>query len=138
MHAVDIIYFGSLQSCDRCPNGKFIFHNSTYKCTGYFDFAKCNNSMTAPLRTITKIPDGIQRAHDIFGKLKTMQVQQRIIIRTPSISDHSPDWLGSMQQPLLFGLEFILMENAINPNQTLTTRKALTDRIEQLGGTVAP
>ena len=63
MHIADMIYFGALQPCDKCTNGKFMFGNSSYKCMGYSNYAKCNNVVKEPKRTAVKIPQHIKDAH---------------------------------------------------------------------------
>lgn len=56
-HLTDIIYFGALPPCSVCKNGKFVFDNSGYRCTGYDSvWSKCVNTVKSPARVAVEIP----------------------------------------------------------------------------------
>lgn len=68
-HVADVIMYGALDSCDKCKNGKFVFGNSAYLCTGNLsEWAKCDNIQKEPKRHAVKIPSAIKSAHPFLGK----------------------------------------------------------------------
>lgn len=55
----DIICFGALSPCSVC-NGKFIFRNSFYYCTGHdTEWTKCFNITAYPERVPIKLTDAL-------------------------------------------------------------------------------
>ncbi|XP_055324089.1 poly [ADP-ribose] polymerase-like [Sitodiplosis mosellana] len=124
MHTADILYFGALQPCDKCKDGKFIFGNSSYKCTGnYSDFTKCNNELKVPIRFAVKIPQQIQNTHHFLKQNFNVEIRAIKII---------PDNLLMNSDKPLFDMEFAITGNFGKKS------KEIRSTIQKLGGTVAP
>lgn len=49
-HLTDILYFGALDNCAQCYIGKMFFNNTTYSCSAYSIWGKCNNDSKEPKR----------------------------------------------------------------------------------------
>lgn len=83
-HLTDVITYGALGPCDRCKNGKFIFGNSAYLCTGDLsEWAKCDNIVKEPKRVAIKIPKAIKDAHPFLNK--RFKVQTRAVKYVPPV-----------------------------------------------------
>lgn len=61
-HVCDIICFGALAPCSVCKDGKFVFRNSVYCCTGYDSaWSRCINTLKEPSRVAIVIPEKYQQ-----------------------------------------------------------------------------
>lgn len=49
-HLTDILYFGALNNCAKCYVGAMFFNNTTYSCSAYSVWGKCNNDSKEPQR----------------------------------------------------------------------------------------
>ena len=58
IHLCDVLYFGALAPCPVCKNGKFVFRNSAYCCTGYVSaWSSCTHTVREPQRIPVEIPE---------------------------------------------------------------------------------
>lgn len=61
----DVILFGALLTCQKCQNGKFVFQNEFYACTGNMsEYAKCSNKLREPKRISVQIPSAMSAPED--------------------------------------------------------------------------
>lgn len=81
-HVTDVIFFGAIKPCAKCKDGKFVFGNSSYLCTGSIsEWAKCDNVLKEPERTAVKIPTSIQDQYPFLAK--QFKVQTRAVKDIP-------------------------------------------------------
>lgn len=64
--------------CTKCKNGKFIFKNSKYVCTGNIsEWAKCDNVEKEPKRIAVLVPDYIKEAYSFLAD--SFKVRKRAV-----------------------------------------------------------
>lgn len=85
-HLADVIYYGALEPCTQCTNGRLVFRNSAYFCNGTIsEWARCDNCVKEPERRTTLIPQQIRNLYPCLAE--TFPVQTRV---SRDDSEHSP------------------------------------------------
>lgn len=80
-HVADVLYFGALEKCNKCKNGRFIFDNSSYVCTGYVSaYFNCTNVVKVPQRKAVTIPYEVANAYPTIMQKHTFQVKNRAVL----------------------------------------------------------
>lgn len=68
-HVSDVIYFGAIEPCNKCENGRFVFDgNSAYRCNGFLSgFGDCVEINISPTRRPVKIDELVRGEHPFLG-----------------------------------------------------------------------
>lgn len=69
-HVSDVIYFGAIEPCNKCKNGRFVFNgNSAYRCNGVLSgFGDCCEINISPTRRPVKIDDLVRDEHPFLSE----------------------------------------------------------------------
>lgn len=75
--------FGALSPCTSCEDGKFVFRNSIYCCTGYTAaWSACLNTVKEPARFEVQLPNGYKNPLNV-----NFNVRNRILRNVIKLSD---------------------------------------------------
>lgn len=88
-HLTDVIYFGALKKCEKCPRGKLIFNNWIYKCTYASGWLTCDNEVMEPKRIKAKIPAKIVQKYAFLQC--DLSVRIRVLPAFRMIDEHGND-----------------------------------------------
>ncbi|XP_031628741.1 poly [ADP-ribose] polymerase-like [Contarinia nasturtii] len=120
-HVCDIICFGALSPCPTCKNGKLLFRNSVYCCSGYDSpWTKCPYSTKQPLRVSIELPIEYQTMLTVDSKVQTR------ILR--NVTEFNEDDFESYTKQPLFNMEFFIVGDTKYP------RNVIEHKIRAMGG----
>ncbi|XP_031632849.1 poly [ADP-ribose] polymerase-like [Contarinia nasturtii] len=123
-HVCDIISFGALAPCPTCKDGKLVFANSIYRCTGYVTvWIKCQYSIKEPTRMPIQIPDAYK---ELLGS--NFKIFGPRILR--NVSEFNADEFEQYTKQPLFNLEFVIIGDTKYP------RNVIENKIRAMGGKV--
>lgn len=78
--------FGTLEPCNVCKGGQFVFSQGGYKCNGDLtEWSKCNTLEKEPKRTAFKVPSNLAEAHSFLKKYKYVPKIRIIKQQAPAV-----------------------------------------------------
>lgn len=134
----DIMTFGALEKCSKCPDGRFIYGKQGYICTGNLtEWTKCENLVREPLRSAVKFPSALKKNCEFLKKFKGV-LQHRVIKFAPITNlvnryvkkEEGEGPRVQREKPPLYNLEFFI-------DKTKGEKKDVEKLICKLGGKVA-
>lgn len=92
MHRLtETIYFGRLRKCDKyyCF-GNLYFNNTTYSCSGWTQWGKCDNNKMQPKRSIPYIPYQLLKKYPFLQK-NSGRTRNRVLHILRTIDENGED-----------------------------------------------
>lgn len=134
----DIMSFGALDKCAKCPNGRFIFGKQGYICTGDLtEWVKCENLVREPKRLAVKIPAALKKSCEFLNSFKSV-LEHRAIKFAPITNlgnryvkkEEGEGPRVEREKPPLYNLEFAII------GDTKGDKEEIKKLILKLGGKV--
>lgn len=87
----ETIYFGRLLTCDKhyCL-GNLYFNNTTYSCSNWLQWGKCDNNIMQPKRTISYIPYSLWNKYPFLQK-NSLRIRTRVLHTLRTIDENGED-----------------------------------------------